>query len=101
MKYFAPIVLVALLSGCASFDPISTKVEMEEPIALTYTSEKDIVFKRERFDPETGARIEYMELQATASAPSMAQAEREKIQAEINKASMDLATKALERIPGN
>lgn len=79
------------LTGCFA-TPIKTKIETKDPLpAISYSSEKDVVFKKKTYDPATGNVIEEIELQAVASVPAAAQAERDKTQAETNAKAMDLA----------
>jgi hypothetical protein len=90
------LALIAIaLTGCFA-TPIKTKITTQDPLpAITYSSEKDVVFRKTSYDPATGKVIEEIELQAVASVPAAVQAERDKIQAETTAASLNLATEII------
>lgn len=87
-----PVLLCAALSltGCytSSPVPIHTSVEItSEPLGVSYDSEKDVLYKRTLTDPDSGV-VEQVEFRAVASAPALAQVERETItsQAQLEQA---------------
>lgn len=94
-KTILTVVVLLLLAGCQT-RPIATQAEIGGDIPIHYKSEKDITIEREKYDPATGNLIERTRVQSVASAPALAQAEREKIEAETTTAAIGLAAKVLE-----
>lgn len=80
---------ILLLAGCAQFEPINTQLEMD---GIIYKSEKDIIYEKTVLPDGT----EEVKFQALASAPAYAQAEREKMQAEISRNQSETALEALQ-----
>lgn len=86
---------LVFLTGCLN-TPIATKVDATIPGAeIAYKSEKDVKVVKRSYDPDTGNLIEEVEIQAVASVPAAVQAERDKVQAESNKAALELATEII------
>ncbi len=92
---------VALLTGCAGLDPIRTDAEYTpqpeagQP-AFKYGSEKDILYSH----TETTADgvVTSTDIKVLASAAAYADAERQTVQAEANRANAQLGLSALQAL---
>lgn len=89
--------IVALLSGCATSNPIKTDLNVgTEPFGFNYSSEKDVLYER-NVTNEDGT-TENVSFKALASAAALAQAERDKVQAEANKAQAESLSSAIQSL---
>ena len=96
---FTLLAIIATLVGCQS-TPISTNFDVQRPdgLGLSYSSEKDVIFEKTvTLDDGT---VESTKFQAIASAAALAQAERDKVQAEVNAANAAAVIEALKLVPG-
>lgn len=98
MKWIIALFIAAsavLLTGCGTM-PISTRMEAEiAGVPVKYKSEKDLKVIKRSYDAESGNLVEEIEVEAVASAPALAQAERDKIQAEVNARALEMANKII------
>ncbi len=100
-KTAAVIILLAslALAGCMT-NPIKTTFQVDRPdgLGLSYASEKDVTYEKS-ITLEDGT-IEVTKFQAISSAAALAQAERDKVQAEANARNAAALVEALKLIPG-
>ena len=95
----ALLAIIVTLTGC-QLAPVKTTFDVERPdgLGLSYSSEKDVLFEK-TVVLEDGT-TESTKFQALASAAALAQAERDKAQAEANAANSAALVEALKLIPG-
>lgn len=83
------IVSALLITGCQNLTPIKTEVEvlLPEGKSFKYQSEKDVIAEI-TVDPESG-KLTGFKLNAVASAPALAQVERDTVAAQTSLAQME------------
>ncbi len=102
MKKALPLFLLAAAAlfafGCTS-TPIKTTFDLDRPdgLGLSYASEKDVLYEK-TITLEDGTH-ETTKFQAIASAAALAQAERDKVQAEANARNAAALVEALKLVP--
>jgi len=99
-------VFTVFLTGCNP-NPIHTNVEISNPTGtdlgipdISYKSEKDILFTKISTDPKTGI-TNTISFQAVASAPALAQKERELVDALADKAQAEALGSAVSALAGS
>jgi len=93
---FIILSLTLLFAGCQTSRPIKTTLNLttDPSPALTYSSEKDVIYSRITTDPTTGI-IDSVSFKALASPAAYAQAERDTIQAQANAANAAAAAESM------
>ena len=91
----------ALISGCTGLDPIRTDAEYtpqpsEGQPAFKYGSEKDILYSHTETSPD--GVVTSTDIKVLASAAAYADAERQTVQAETNRANAQLGLSAIQAL---
>ena len=99
-------VFAVFLTGCNP-NPINTNVEISNPTGtdlgipdISYHSEKDILFSKTSTDPKTGI-TDTITFKAVASAPALAQKERELVDALADQAQAEALGNAVKALAGS
>lgn len=93
--------VASLFTGCAGLDPIRTDAEYtpqpsEGQPAFKYGSEKDILYNHTETGPD--GVVTSTEIKVLASAAAYADAERQTVQAEANRANAQLGLQAIQAL---